>query len=233
MVDSVGVAWTVFSTIYTHLANMEMCKELAAQLKQRLQVLEEPMKKLRKCNVGGSAGVDRLVSNLSQLEAIIIRICKRSGFVRFLTSSGDNEDLERFNRYVTDCVADLSLLTQLQIADDIRHLRWRNDKRHTSKAHRPMRHQRVEDTRHSRGRLDRVDSTKTLTPKWRKQAEHTGYYRGRFDGADAPNALRPRRRKQTEDNRHRRGRYEGVDANQAKSPMRKQEYKAAPNLRRR
>jgi hypothetical protein len=144
MVDAISSAWTVFSTIYTQLANMKRCKKLAAQLKQRLRVLEEAMRKLKNENVGGSAGVDRLVSNLSQLEAIITKISKRSGFVRFLTSSDDNEDLERFNRYVTDCVADLSLLTQLQIADDIRHLRWRYDEDDEPKAQAPVRNQEAD-----------------------------------------------------------------------------------------
>jgi hypothetical protein len=97
----VGAAWTIFRTIYTQLVDMKKCKKLAAQLKQRLQVLEEPMKQLRQSNVKERSGLDRLIGNLNQLQAVIIKISKRSRLARFFTSSGDNKDLATFNGHIT------------------------------------------------------------------------------------------------------------------------------------
>jgi len=93
----------------------EMCKAytLAVQLKERLSVLEKPIKVLSQDDVDNIPVTPRLLGNLHELSVCVEKICKRGTIKRFLFGATDHEELSKFNGLIDSCVMDLNLLIAL------------------------------------------------------------------------------------------------------------------------
>jgi hypothetical protein len=121
--EGAGFVFTLFKELCIQISSMKKSKHLVEELRLRLGVLEQPIRKLELGSVDNDRALQRLKHNLTALRDLVIQVGKRGNIARFFRNRGDVTDLYKFNGLISDCVTDLNLLTTLEIVTSVREIR--------------------------------------------------------------------------------------------------------------
>jgi hypothetical protein len=142
--EAAQYAISIFKNLHLSAVTPTNPKKLSAQLTRRLEILAGPIKQLQEQAVEGDVTLDRLIDNLHELHAVILRICNGAQLGGFSSNFEGREDLQRFSNIVGNCMVDLGILTHLLLTDDLEGVGWRFDSDASAIAQTPMRNQEAD-----------------------------------------------------------------------------------------